>query len=527
MRRQVVCLVVALALVVLPACAGAGDADSPATTAEETDSPATTAEVTDSPATTAEEQDQEKELVIGFVTEPVSLDPHVPQDEHILPNVVEPLVRTGTDGQLQPLLAAELPAPIEETRWRVPLREDVSFHDGTPFDADVVVFNLERLLSLGPESNLAGRFEGVVGAEKVDQFTVDILTEAADSLLPARLEFLNMVPPGYVDDPAFAEQLIGTGPYKMIEWVRGASITVESNPDYWGEPPEIDRATFRFIGDYGTRLSSLLAGEIDIMQTLDYDDREAVPAVVVPSVADMMFIMLNTLDGLTADVRVRQAMALAIDREAIASQLYSGIATVPQGQILDESWFGSDPDAAADYGYDPDRARELLAEAGAEGATVGFLSAFGYHPKMEDVWSAIGSNWQDVGLVVEMDGRDRAAYIDVILGNVSPRPVATLIQGSQDFQDGGVWMEVWFNSESSRALVDDPEIQNLIEMNRFEIDQERRRDNVRQMADIVQAKAYGLPVVSVPTTVYGVSERLLWEPGQQQWVLLSLMDIRP
>src|SRR5690606_26778465 len=162
-----------------------------------------------------------------------------------------------------------------------------------------------------------------------------------------------------------------------VEWVRGDHVTLAANADYWGEGVgNVGQVTYRFVPEPGTRLSALIAGEADVITNLQPEDVERAPQSASVTGLEHPMIILNAMEGTTADVRVRQAMNYAVDKTAIAEQLFGGHASVDQCQVLSPSFFGFNADLEA-YPYDPDQARSLIAEAGAEGATVELIGTAG------------------------------------------------------------------------------------------------------------------------------------------------------
>ncbi|MCB1330176.1 MAG: ABC transporter substrate-binding protein, partial [Maritimibacter sp.] len=205
-----------------------------------------------------------QEVVIAIGSEPTTLDPQLREDggeRAVNDNIFETLMVRQADGSLEPGLAASVPTQVAADQWEVKLRDGISFHNGEPFNADAVVYSVNRIIDPEFNSEQASFFASITGAEKVDDLTVHINTNGADPILPARLYWMKMVPPGAGESEDFAENPVGTGPYKFIEWNRGTEITLGVNEDYWGEAPEIKDVNFRFISEFGTRLSSLLSGE--------------------------------------------------------------------------------------------------------------------------------------------------------------------------------------------------------------------------------------------------------------------------
>jgi peptide/nickel transport system substrate-binding protein len=303
------------------------------------------------------------EIVIAIGSEPSTLDPHLRDDggeRAVNDNIYETLLSRDAQGELQPSLAASLPTQVDDTTWDVTIRDGVTFTNGNALDAAAVVASFERLISLGDESEQSGFFGSIANVEATDAMTVRFTTDGPDPILPAKLYWLKVIDASEVGE-GYDENPVGTGPYQFVAWDRGSSVVLEANSGYWGDAPSIQKVTFRFIEESGTRLSGLLSGEFDLITNLSPDDAGVAPNSASVVGLEHPIMILSTIDGPTADVRVRQAMNYAIDKQALADALYGGAAAVDQCQILSSTVFGFNPDIAA-YDYDPDMARALLAE---------------------------------------------------------------------------------------------------------------------------------------------------------------------
>lgn len=522
-RRIAIIGVVAL---IFSACGqGTPQSDSSTTqttAAEQTEQPVdTTADAGESP-------DEFKEIVIALGGEPPMLDAHLTTAFNArvpLNNVLEPLVTRNPDGTIAPRLATELPESIDDTTWRVRLREGVSFQNGEPFNADTVIWNIERIVDPVLASTLVGRIATIVGAEKVDDYTVDILTSTRDALLPKRLTFVLMMPPAHVDAGGLDETVFGTGPYQLTEWVRGQYLVLDKSPTYWGEEPEIDRVTIRFIEEPGTRLSALLAGELDLIVGLDPGEMDRVPRSAVAEASEQpVHAIFDTQNGPTADLRVRQAMAMAVDRQEIADTIYSGLARPESGQIASPGWFGYNPDLEG-WDYDPEEARRLIQEAGAEGAHIRVVGSVGRWPKMEETVQALAGYWQEIGLDVEVDLMEHGAYVDVLLGATTPTPAVIINQAGNEVFDVAFLTTSWYHSDSNRSNHSDAELDALVDSAHGELDPEKRAAMYYRMAEIMFDLAVMPPFVLVPADFYGMSDRLQWEPRADSELIMSEMSI--
>ena len=410
------------------------------------------------------------EITIILAGEPTTLDPQIRDDGNeraVSDNIYETLMARTPEGELVPGLAAGEPTQVDETTWQFTLREGITFHNGEPFNAESVVASVDRIIDPDFASEQVSFFATISGAEAVDDTTVNILTTEPDPILPARMYWMKMVPATASGDAAFAENPSGTGPYQFVEWVRGDHVTLEANPDYWGDTSNVARVTFRFVPEAGTRLSALIAGDADVITNLQPEDVGSAPQSASVTGLEHPMLIINTTEGATADVRVRQAMNLAVDKQAMADELFGGNATVDQCQILSETFFGYNPDLEA-YGYDPDAARALIAEAGAEGATVELIGTSGRWLKDREVVEVVGNFLTEVGLVPEVQIFEFDEYLNRLFGDI--RPPVIYVTSSNELLDADRQLSAYYHLDGIGASNDDAELAGWIDDARSETD---------------------------------------------------------
>jgi len=331
------------------------------------------------------------DLTVGLKSEPNSMDPHY---HTLTPNtmmsfaVFDPLVRQDELQNKIPGLA-ESWTQLAPNVWEFHLREDVKWHDGTPFTAEDVAFTIKRAGNVPNSPGSFGLYTKIVtGMEIVDDHTIQLKTDDPFPLMPDYMSSFAIVSKKYgegatTNDYNSGKAMIGTGPYKFVEWVPGDHITYERNGDYWGEKPEWDKVTVKPITNGSARIAALLAGDVDFIDfpaTTDIPNLKKNPNIHLAQIASnrMIYLHLDSnrdqspfvtdLNGdpmaknPLKDVRVRRALSLAINREGIADRVMEGLA-VPAGQLMPHSVYATVPDINADP-YDPKKAKALLAEAG-------------------------------------------------------------------------------------------------------------------------------------------------------------------
>ncbi len=462
--------------------------------------------------------------MIAIGSEPSTLDPHLRDDggeRAVNDNIYETLLSRDAAGQLQPSLAAEMPVQVDDTTWEVTIRDGVSFTNGNPLDAAAVVASFERLIALGDESEQSGFFGSIAAVEAVDDTTVRFTTSGPDPILPAKLYWLKVIDATEVAE-GFDENPVGTGPYVFESWERGSSVVLTRNADYWGGAPPIEKVTYRFIEESGTRLSGLLSGEFDLITNLSPDDAGVAPRALSVVGLEHPIMILSTIDGPTADVRVRQAMNYAIDKEALAESLFGGRAIVDQCQILSSTVFGFNPDLEP-YEYNPDRARELIAEAGAEGAVIDVVGESGRWLKDRELIEAVANYWTEVGLAPNVQIFEFGEYLNRLFDRETRAP-AIFVSSSNDLLDPSRQLGTYYSPDGIGSSNQDEEMRVWVADAAVETDTAVREDLYHQATARACEDAYFAFLLNIEDS-YGASERLVWEPRVDARLLVKEMSL--
>ncbi len=315
-------------------------------------------------------------LVVGMVVEPEGLDPTIAAPTTIREvtwlNIYEGLVGLDENGHVRPLLASSWTVSDDGLTYTFKLRPGVKFHDGTPFDSGIVKFSLDR--ARAPDSTNAQKqfFEPIASIETPDPMTAVIKLKQPTGLFLYWLGWGDSVMVAPKSVPTNKTHPVGTGPFKFKQWVQGDRILLERNPDYWqAGKPKLDSVTFRFIGDPQAQAAALRSGDVDafpeftaaeLFGEFQKDDRFA---TIVGATPNKLIAGMNNARKPFTDVRVRQALMLAIDRKAVMEGAFSGLGT-PIGSHYapaDEGYI----DLTGVLPYDPAKAKQLLAEAGYAG----------------------------------------------------------------------------------------------------------------------------------------------------------------
>lgn len=465
------------------------------------------------------------EITIAIGSEPTTLDPQLREDggeRAINDNIYETLMARTPDGALVPGLAAGAPTQVDSLVWEFKLRPGVTFTDGEPFNADSVVHSIERIINPDFASEQASYFGSIASAAKVDDLTVRVTTKGPDPILPARMYWMKMVPLNHSDDPDFASKPIGTGPYELVSWDRGQEIVLKKNDAYWGDAPSIDEVHYRFIGEPGTRLSGLMAGEVDLITNLLPEFVQSVPKYAATQGLETSVIVLSTENGAMKDPRVRMAMNLAVDRQALAESLFGGFAKPARGQLVNPKAFGFN-DSLQPYPYDPEKAKALIAEAGAQGATITLVGEAGRWLKDREVIEAVGAYWGEVGLKVDTKIYEFGEYLNQLFDK-KHRPDAIFVQNSDEMLDADRPMTSAYESGASYASNNDMDMAKLVQQARVETDVAKRAAIYAEVTKKAYDDAYLLPLLNLED-IYGFSSRLDWKPRIDAKLLVKEMKV--
>ena len=378
--------------------------------------------------------DRPRELVLAHAQEPPNWDwtqtsataVRVP----LAYNVIEPLLEGLEDGTFEPLLAESYAISDDGLTYTFTIRE-ATFHDGSTLDAADVVYSLEYNRE-SPHGQVAVPFEAVESIEATDDRTVTVTLSRPSQRFHAGMAADSglIMPEGGAE--TVAESPVGTGAFDFVDWRVGVDVELERFDDYWGELPYFEAITWRFIADETAGLSALLAGDIDAfpslvgegVERLDSIDAEDGLTAVFSASPELGYISLNASAEVFQDERIVQAINHAIDRQPYLDGAHSGRGetTCVFVNPVNAPW-NSD---YCPYPFDQDKARSLLAEAGASDLTIPFRHlTIADHGPIHDILVA---QLTEVGITVESEPRELAVYLDEVLGE-TPDYVMTQLGG--------------------------------------------------------------------------------------------------
>ncbi|MEM7532177.1 MAG: ABC transporter substrate-binding protein [Chloroflexota bacterium] len=366
-------------------------------------------------ATESQEQAAETTLNVALPNDINTL--YVPEtNNRIVRNALQQmynsLVWLNNDGDLVPALAESWEVSEDGTEYTFMLRQGVTFHNGEPFNAEAVVFSWENAL----EAYRGNKWDDAQSVEAIDEFTVKMTTEKPDPIFLRQMaDEWAMIPPVYfaeVGAEGFAENPVGTGAFRFVEWVKGDSLVLEANPDYWETDLSLaDNLVFRIVTESATRVAGIQTGQLDIVSRLSAAEADSLRGVdgieIVEYAVDRVFYIgfNNRTTGVGTPIEnqlVRQAMNYAVDRQAIVDAIFDGKARL-SASLIGPSNLGFD-ESLTPYPYDPAKATELLAEAGyADGFTIDYVCPTDAYDSFDQVCEAIQSYLAEVGIDAQLE----------------------------------------------------------------------------------------------------------------------------
>lgn len=466
-------------------------------------------------------------LVVAHANNPEALDVLAPSNATIsvMSQMFDGLTRRNNAGEIVPALAESWDV-VDEFTWDFHIRPGVQFHNGEPLTAESVVFSLNRALDPDRPNVRGGRIALVTDVQAVDDDTVRITTSAPSPTLLWGLTQVMIVPHAHfteVGEDSFVQNPVGTGPFKFEDFAQGRSISLSANENYWGEGPFVDELVFRQISEASGRLAALIAGEVHIIENVPPDlvgPIEGNPQYRVESVGteQAMVLQLDTLsDGPLADKRVRQAIDFAVDKESLTDSLLAGQGIAMDGQVVTRGALGYNPNIER-RPYDPERARELLAEAGyPNGFDFRIMTTEGRAMQDNTLAVALQSYLGDVGINTEVLQLESGSWIEnIVAGTAGPSFLVTWYNfGDADlaltwFITGSRYSHYWSNEEFDA----------LATAAKGTVDVEERERLYHRALEIMSEE---VPIVPIwqPPMIYGVSNDVSgWEPRPDEiWYL--------
>lgn len=453
----------------------------------------------------------------------------------VLRNIMEALLnRDPVTNELVGELATSW-EQTSDTVWRFKLREGVTFHNGDPFNAEVAAFGINYTWS--PENNFQiYQYVGPdMNATVVDEYTIDVETEAPDPILPSRLYFSpipNMIQVQERPDTLPVDP-IGTGPYKFVEWTRGQALRLEAFPEWWGNTADdaygavtIKDVEFVARPESAVRAAMVNTGEAQFARFLAPEDCATTPQCVTASSVETIFLRLDTMHPAMSDLRIRKAIGMAVDKQGVADSLFGGGEAA--SQLVGPSATGYN-DELEPYPYDLEAAKALVAEAAADGVDVSapivVATRQGIYLRNAEFAQYVASQLKDIGLNATSEVIEVAQYNEQYDVNFADVPedrgwIGTNPHGNE-IMDVSSTARAYYSCEGGSSTYCNPELDEALNA-AIPLTGEERQEALEAVTAMYYEDYGAIPIIHMPLN-YGLAANLEWTPRLDGFVLVKEM----
>ena len=482
-----------------------------------------------------------RSLIIALPEEPRSLGSWnaYSNDGHpVIRNVTEALLnRDPVTNDLVPELALSY-SQLDENTWQFELRQGVKFHDGSDFNAESAAYSLNFVLAEENAFPMRQFFGSQVTAEAVGEYTLNVSTVDPDPILPVRLYFCTIPSAQAIQDSpdTYESNLVGTGPYKLDEWNRGQYIKLVANEDWWGRTDTEDAygtnelvsdVTFIFREESTVRGALLDTGEADFARFLTPEDCANAPQCYSMPTVETVIFRMDTMNPLMSDIRIREAIALAIDKEAIMDDIMGGGEVA--NQIVGPAALGWNENLEP-YPYDPEAAAALVAEAAADGvdvtAEILVAARTGFPSRGDETIQLVAESLVEIGLTgAHSEMFETAAYEDMWSGTgydaTSPdRALLGLNQHGNEVMDYAM-SQGYYTCGGVVSAYCNPEYDAMVDA-AMQLSGEERDAALQELAAYVHDLYYIVPV-GWPEFNFGLIDGINWTPRMDGFILIKEM----
>ncbi|MEZ4561594.1 MAG: ABC transporter substrate-binding protein [Thermomicrobiales bacterium] len=453
----------------------------------------------------------------------------------VLRNVMEALLnRDPVTNELVGELATSW-EQTSDTVWRFKLREGVTFHNGDPFNAEVAAFGINYTWS--PENNFQiYQYVGPdMNATVVDEYTIDVETEAPDPILPSRLYFSPI--PNMIQVQERPETLpvdpIGTGPYKFVDWTRGQALRLEAFPEWWGNTADdaygavtIKDVEFVARPESAVRAAMVNTGEAQFARFLAPEDCATTPQCVTASSVETIFLRLDTMHPAMSDLRIRKAIGMAIDKQGVADSLFGGGEAA--SQLVGPSATGYNAELEP-YPYDMEAAKALVAEAAADGVDVSapivVATRQGIYLRNAEFAQYVASQLNDIGLNATSEVIEVAQYNEQYDINYHDVPVDRGWIGTNphgnEIMDVSSTARAYYSCDGGSSTYCNPELDEALNA-ALPLTGEARQEALAAVTAMFYEDYGAIPIIHMPLN-YGLAANLEWTPRLDGFILVKEM----
>jgi peptide/nickel transport system substrate-binding protein len=405
----------------------------------------------------------------------------------------------------------------------------VKFANGEPLDAAAVKWNIDRVSDPKVNARIRAWFTLVQDVTEISPTEVEIKTTQPYPALIDQLSMFFLLPPKWTATNNPSNAVMASGPYELQEMVPGDRIVLQARQDYWGERPPFGSVTFRVIPDIGSRIAAVLAGEVDLVTGLPPAEIQRIQqsgrarAGSVQSSRSVFVKFNNLVPPLKDNVKFRQALNHAVDKNGIMEAIWSGVGSVSNCQVLTSDYFGYNPDLRPIV-YDPDKARQLLKESGVplNSVTLDFEVPLGVYLQAQEIAQSVAAQLEEVGVKTRMVEMEFGAFMNKYLRAANMGQLAYLSQAWPTLDADGLL--TLFEAGNQYAYWDDQQFSKLLQEARLTTDRAKRAELYKQATARMCEQAPVLFLFVQPVT-YGVSNRIEWKARGDDWV--RAVDMAP
>jgi peptide/nickel transport system substrate-binding protein len=499
-----------------------------------------------------------RDINIGLQATLTSMDPHFhnlsPNNSFLL-HIFEPLIKRDDNQKLVPGLATSWRA-IDDLTWEFKLRKNVRFHDGSPFTAGDVAFTLKRVPDVpNSPSSFATFTKPIIDVKVIDAHTVVFKTATPHVLLPSDLASVLIVSrlngeKATTEDYNSGKAAIGTGPYKLIEYVPNQRVVIKANYGYWGGEEPWDKITFKMLTNPAARVAALLSGDVQLIETVPTADITRLSQNKAYALVDkvsnrVIYAHLNQASEKSApfvtakdgkpldrnpfrDVRVRKALSLAVNRDAIVERVMEKRA-VPAGQLLPDFFFGTSKKLKPAK-FDPEGAKRLLAEAGyPNGFAMTIHGPNNRYINDANVAQALAQMYSRIGIDTKVETMPSSVYFN--RATKLEFGYMLLGWGTESGEQGSSMRSLLATHDpakgmgvNNRARYSNPAFDKLLSDALVTMDEKKREGMIQQAAEMVMGDV-GLIPLHYEVSTWAAAKDLRYTPRTDQYTLA--MGLKP
>lgn len=468
-------------------------------------------------------------LIVAINGQPSRLQPQAPVgrlNELVDALIFDALLTRSSEGNLVPALAESWKL-VDQTTWEFKLRANAKFHNGDPVTSEDVKFTIEQLV-LNPDVKSPHQtfLQTIKEVKVVDAQTFQIITTKPDVVLPSRMFDLygSIVPKKYyeqVGDAGFDSAPIGAGPFKFVSWTKDSEMVLEAFPEYWGEAPGYKKLVLKFITDDATRMAAVMAGEVDIASNIpparaaEIGNLENYKVASAPS-SRYYFLVTDTTKKPFDDIRVRQALMYAFDRDALLQGISYGYGTSLMIPFIPQT-FGYDDSYKVEY--NPEKSKQLLAEAGyPDGLEIGFDAFTGSIVDHSKLAEAVSAQLEQAGFKTTLNIAEYGVFGPKRLAHETA-PLYIYSLGDWAF-DMGVHLKSYVEGSQGYYYVE-PELGAKIDAALGEFDDAKRTEAYKEIQKEFFDKAL-YPAIYQINQIWAVSKSVDWTPQMDEMLRFNL-----